>query len=361
MLNTASHVFRFARLAFVSGACWLACASLATADDWPQFRGPNCSGVSTSKAPLPVQFGGEKNVLWSATVGEGIGSPVVADGRVFTSAMLGEELVGLLCFDAASGKLLWKQEMKTGPLPEIHKTNSHASTTPAADAQRVYFYFSTLGMMAFDAKTGAEVWRRELPVPYFVFKWGAGMSPVLYEDKVIFCQDDDLHPAMVALDKATGDVIWRVERSDMAVNYSHPVICQSPRGPELVVAGTGKLVGYDPATGKQRWFARTLLRNIKTTPVCHDGVIYISLQSAGIANQWLATADANSDGKLTRDEIQGFVGDTKIPEAFWSKFERGDVNRDGFLVGAELDKAFLDPDNFAGAGSTPPTLPNSTF
>ena len=119
------------------------------------------------------------------------------------------------------------------------------------------------------------------------------------------------------------------------------------------MACTCKLFGYDPSTGEPLWFARTLLRNIKTTPVCHDGIIYISLQSGGIANQWLVSVDqyetGNSDGRLTKAEMQGFVGEVKIPAAFMAKFDRGDVNKDGFLEGEELDKAFLDATNVAGA------------
>lgn len=317
--------------------------------DWPQFRGPNASGVAESSAALPVKFSRSENFLWSAEPGEGIGSPVVAAGRVFVSAMAGDQQVALHAFDADHGKKLWSRIWETGPLAEIHQTNSHASTTPAADGKRVYFYFSTLGLLAVNAATGEDVWRHELPTPYFVFKWGPGMSPVLHEDLVIFCQDDDLHPAIYAFDKQTGKLRWKEERNEMAVNYSHPVVCETEDGPEIVVAGTGKLVGYDPQTGREKWFARALLRNIKTTPVCQDGIIYVSLQSGGIANQWLATADANSDGRLTKDEIQGFVGEAKVPKPFWAKFARGDANEDGYLEGKELDKAFLDPENFAGA------------
>ena len=326
----------------------------ALADDWPQFRGPNCSGISQGTKPLPTEFSAEQNVLWSADLGDDIGSPVVAAGRVFTSAMVDDKTVGLYAFDAATGKQLWKRTWPAGDLPDIHKTNSHASTTPAADAERVYFYFSTLGMLALDAKTGDDVWKQELPVPYFVFKWGAGMSPVVFEDLLLFVQDDDLAPAFYAFDKRTGKLRWKDDRSDMAVNYSQPVICQTDKGPEIVVAGTGILVGYDPANGKRLWTAKTLLRNIKTTPVVDNGVIYISLQSGGIANQWLASVDrattGNSDGKLTKEEMQAFVGERKIPPAFFEKtFDRGDLNGDGFLEGKELDAAFLKTENFAGA------------
>jgi outer membrane protein assembly factor BamB len=159
---------------------------------------------------------------------------------------------------------------------------------------------------------------------------------------------------MYAFDKKTGEILWKEDRGEMAVNYSHPVICSTDKGDEIVVAGTGILVGYDPDTGKRLWHARTLLRNIKTTPVVQDGVIYISLQSSGIANQWLATADrsetGNNDGKLSKAEMQAFVGKTQIPEAFFRRtFDRGDKNGDGLLEGEELDAAFLYPGNFAGA------------
>ena len=340
--------------------CLLFTPTSGVGDDWPQFRGPNCRGISEAAVELPTTFGDRMNVRWSTKLGDGIGSPVVAAGRVFTSAMVDATTVGLFAFDTGDGGLLWKRTWPTGDLAEVHLTNSHASTTPAADSERVYFYFSTLGMLALDAADGSDVWRHELPEPYFVFKWGPGMSPVLYDDLLLFVQDDDLFPAFYAFDKRTGTVRWKDERRDMAVNYSHPVICESPRGDEVVVAGTGLLIGYDPASGRRLWQARTLLRNIKTTPVVHDGTIYVSVQSGGIANQWLASVDraetGNGDGKLTRDEIQAFVGERPVPEAFFRRtFGRGDVNDDGQLEGEELDMAFLHPDNFAGASFTSET------
>lgn len=345
------------RCALLGVAICFAIATRVQADDWPQFRGPNCTGISTTDKPLPVKFSSTENVAWSADVGDGVGGAVVADGRIFVSGMTGKETISLFAFDAASGKKLWQRDWPTGKLAEVHQTNSQASSTPAADAERVYFYFSTLGLLTVDAKTGKDAWQQKLPTPFFVFKWGPGMSPVLYRDLVLFCQDDDLYPAFYAFDKATGKLRWKEERNDMAVNYSHPVICTTDGRDEIIVAGTGMLIGYDPQTGKRNWFAKTLLRNIKTTPVVQDGIIYISVQSGGIANQWLASVDqaktGNRDGKLDKAEIQAFVGETPIPEAFFKKtFDRGDLNKDGFLEGRELDIAFLHPDNFAGASFT---------
>ncbi|MFN7934604.1 MAG: PQQ-binding-like beta-propeller repeat protein [Bryobacteraceae bacterium] len=330
------------------------CTANMQGEDWPQFRGPNSGGIAATAKQLPVTFSSSDHVRWSANVGDGAGGAAVAAGRLFVSGMTGSQTVSLFAFDAATGKKLWQRDWPTGQLAEITAPNSHASTTPAADADRVYFYFSTLGLRAVDARTGRDVWHQPLPTPFFVFKWGPGVSPVLYQDMVLFGQDDDLSPALYAFDKSTGKLRWKDDRVDMAVNYTHPIVCTADGRSDIVVAGTGMLIGYDPASGKRRWYAKALLRNIKTTPVCADGVIYISVQSGGIANQWLASVDlaktGNNDGKVTKAEIQAFVGDAPIPKVFFEKtFDRGDLNKDGVLEGRELDIAFLHPDNFAGA------------
>lgn len=329
-------------------------AAAAFAEDWPQFRGPNCTGISTSKLPLPTTFSETENLKWKAPLGDGVGGPSIVAGRVFVGSMTGPEEVAMTAFDAKTGKQIWQRKWATGELPDVHMTNSQAATTPAADSERVYFYFTTLGMLCVDAAKGTDVWKAALPEPYYVFKWGPGMSPIVHGDQVIFCQDDDLSPALYAFDKRTGKLNWKDDRNDMCAGYSHPVINTTAQGDELVVAGTGMLIGYDLATGKRKWFARSLLRNIKTTPVALDGVIYVSLQSGGIAKQWIASIDQwkenNRDGKVTPAELQAFVGKKKVPEEFFKKtFARGDLNGDGALEGAELDKAFLPPGNYAGA------------
>lgn len=324
------------------------------AGDWPQFRGPNCSGVASDAVNLPVSFSPTENNRWSTSVGDGIGGACIVDGRVFVSGMIDAHTILLQARDLRVGRQLWERRWRVENLPEIHETNSHASTTPAADKDHVYFYCPSLGLMALNSETGADVWNFEVPAPFFVFKWGPGMSPVLCGDLVVFCQDDDLHPAIYALNRTDGSLVWKDERSDMAVNYSHPVINEVDGQREIVVAGTGMVIGYDPASGRRKWFVRGLLRNIKTTPVCNQGVVYISLQSSGIANQWLVAIDqaetGNHDGRIDEQETQAFFGEHPIPVQFFERtFRRGDKDQNGFLEGEELDNAFLFPGNFAGA------------
>jgi outer membrane protein assembly factor BamB len=133
----------------------------------------------------------------------------------------------------------------------------------------------------------------------------------------------------------------------MLGGYSTPLICPLPERTEIVVAGTGKMKGYDPATGKELWTCNTLLRTIMTTPVFRDGVVYISVQSYGDTERILKFAllewkDTNQDGKLARAEV---------PKEFGERFDKADANQDGFLEGTELDFAFQSGSNMAGGGS----------
>ena len=340
---------------FADFAPWRLCEKLlifcfatgiAAAEDWPQFRGLNCSGVSTSKH-LPVEFSATDKLRWEATLGEGISCPIVVSGRLFVTGMTGPEEFCVYCHDASSGKELWRQYFQTGPLPPIMPPNMQASSTATADAERVYVYFSTLGILALDAKTGERKWNVPLEVPSYLMDWGAAASPILYRDLVIFCSDDDLDSYLIAIDKKSGSVRWKTPRPEMLAGYSIPVICETPERTDLVVAGSGKMKGYDPATGKEVWTCNTLLRTIMTTPVVRDGVIYISVQSYGDTERVLKFAllewkDTNQDGKLTKAEV---------PASFGEKFDKADKDRDGFLAGEELDNAFQSPTNMAGGGS----------
>lgn len=324
----------------------LSVARPTAAEDWPQFRGMNSSGVSTSKR-LPAEFSFKEKVLWEATLGDGVGSAVIAAGRVFSTGMVEPQKLGVFCHEAATGKLLWKREFETGKLPRITPPNSHSSSTPATDGKRVFVYFSTLGLLALDAADGHDLWQLKLPRPAYLMDWGAASSPIVFEDSVIFCLDDDLTPYLIRVEAATGKVMWRSPRNDMLAGYAVPVICTANGQTDIVVAGTGRMVGYDPATGKERWTCNTLLRTIMTSPVVKDGVIYLAVQSYGDATRTIKFAllewlDTNQDGILARKEV---------PDEFAEKFDRSDKNKDGYITAEEIDTAFQHPNNQVGGGS----------
>ena len=318
----------------------------ARSEDWPQFRGVNASGVSSSKN-LPAEFSHNDKVKWLAELGDGIGSPIVAQGKVVSTAMTAATTFSVFCFDAATGKQLWKRDLETGKLPRITPPNSHASSTPAADGERVYLTFSTLGIVALNMTDGSDAWRYPLPTPAYLMDWGAASSPIVYKDTVIFCQDDDLNPFLVGIDAETGKEKWKTPRTDMLAGYSVPVLCEANGRTDIVVSGSGRMQGYDPETGKEIWTCNTLLRTMMTSPVVHDGVIYVAVQSYGDSTRTLKFAllewlDTNQDGKLLRDEV---------PKEFHARFDTSDKNKDGALAEAELDTAFQSPNNMVGGGS----------
>jgi outer membrane protein assembly factor BamB len=320
----------------------------ARADDWPQFRGINGSGIATGTEPLPSEFSFENKVLWKAKIGDGIGSAVIAGGRVFNTALVDGKTFVVYAHEAATGKEIWKRELPAGELPRITPPNSHASSTAATDGERVYVYLSTHGLLAFDAATGEPVWRHELPKAAYLMDWGPGASPVVHDGRVFFGQDDDLNPFILALDAKTGKQLWKTARPEMLAGYSLPVICEAGGRKDLVVAGSGKLVGYDPETGAERWYSRSLLRTIMTSPVVHGDLIYMAVQSYGDSTRTLKYAllewlDTNQDGKLARVEM---------PKEFLERFDTSDKNKDQLIDETEIDTAFQHPNNQAVGGNT---------
>ena len=177
---------------------------------------------------------------------------------------------------------------------------------------------------------------------------GQASSPIVYGGQVIFCQDDDLAPRLVSLDARTGEQNWQTARPDMLAGYAVPVICEAEGQVDIVISGSGKLKGYNPTNGSERWTCNTLLRTMMTSPVVKDGVVYISCQSYGDEKRTLKFAllewlDTDQDGELTLEET---------PAEFRPRFGTSDRDGNGRLQEAELDTAFQSPDNMVGGGAT---------
>ena len=328
--------------------CLGAGADLMRAEEWTQFRGPNCTGISPSTKSLPTQFSYQTNVAWSADLGDGISSPVVANGRVISTAMASSDRLAVICHDTKNGTELWRREFQIDDPDPLTPPNSYASSTPATDGKRLYVYVTTRGLIALDILDGKQVWQLPVEEPHFIFNWGAAGSPIVFEGMVYFNQDDDLHSFLLAVDAESGTLRWRTERPEMLAGYAVPVVCEFGERKDLVVAGSGKLKGYDPYTGSELWTCNSLLRNSLTTPVVQQGTIYLSQTIQGgesdnvYSKPLLQWKDTNQDGRLTKQEI---------PESFWTRFNRGDENQDGFLVGNEIDKAFQSSTNMVGGGT----------
>lgn len=232
------------------------------AHDWPQFRGPGGLGASTATG-VPSTWSQTENIVWKTELpGPGTSSPVILGDKIFLTCYTGYNVPGqgrgemnqlklhLLCLDRISGKVLWTTDIAPS-LPEqatIRDDHGYASSTPATDGERIYAFFGKTGVFAFDL-AGKQLWRTD--VGSRVHDWGSAASPVLHKDLVIINASVESE-SLVALDKKTGKEMWRANGVGEAWNT--PLLVPLKNGAtELVVGIPRRVLGFDPATGKQLW------------------------------------------------------------------------------------------------------------
>jgi len=148
---------------------------------WPQFRGPNSSGLGEGNPP--VNFGPDQNVLWKTPVGPGLSSPIIWEGRIFlTEFDRTNKRLATLCIDRRTGRILWRRTITPGQIEEVHAISSPAGSTPATDGERVYVYFGSYGLLCYDLN-GNLKWERRLPMPENPY--GAVSSPIVAGELVV--------------------------------------------------------------------------------------------------------------------------------------------------------------------------------
>ena len=277
---------------------------------WPQFRGPNASGVS-EEANLPVSFSPAENVSWKTPVPMGNSSPVVAGDKVYLTGFE-EERLFTIAIHRYTGRVLWRQEAPRPRKQVIERSsNGPASASPVSDGQNVYVFFQDFGLLAY-GPDGNELWR--LPLGPFNNPFGHGASPILAGDALLMNIDQDTGSYLLAVEKHSGRVLWRTERPLAQRGYATPVLYRDRDGTlQVLVAGSYRLSGYDVQSGKEIWWIRRLPWQIKPTPVVSGDEVYFVTYSGesdpGAQEQVpsfgeaLAKLDLNKDGKLSKDEI----------------------------------------------------------
>jgi outer membrane protein assembly factor BamB len=179
----------------------------------------------------------------------------------------------VVCLDRKQGEIIWQTTAKT-LLPEqayqgFQSLHGYSSSTPATDGERLYVFFGKSGAFAFDLD-GKQLWHAD--VGSKTHGWGSATSPVLYQNLVIINASVE-SGALVALDKETGNEVWRTP--GMVAAWNTPLLVDLPGGRiDLVISVKGQLLGFDPATGKERWHSRGIDDYVCPSVIAHDGVIY---------------------------------------------------------------------------------------
>lgn len=357
----------------VGQIAWLVMALLtlgpltsAGAEDWPQFRGPNGSGVSASTG-LPEEFGPSKNVVWKTALPPGHSSPVLTRDRIFVTAYSKQQTPNsrqqsarvqhyahireqaspiekenykllVIALNRTTGKLLWQREVPRSRVGRLQNVNNPASPSPVTDGSNVYVFFQEYGLVSYDG-AGKERWK--LPLGPFNMFYGFGASPILVDDKVVLPVDQDSPSSyLIAVDKNTGRERWRVDRPVVISGYSTPIIYQPKKGPkQIVIPESFQLSAYSVADGKRVWWVRGLACEMKSIASNDGEYLYINgwgflqnqpgQQVATISwEEALPKFDKNGDQLIAKTEVSAKDSTDKMLKMLDGAFEAFDTNRD---------------------------------
>ena len=265
----------------------LALSNNVAAADWPEFRGSNAQGQSEA-TNLPLTWSPTAGIAWKAAVaGVGWSSPVVIGERIYLTSALpiggvedpkADRSLHALALDAATGKPVWDVEIFTATSPRMHRKNSHASPTPVYEEGKLYVHFGHLGTACLDAVTGKTIWATQ----EFAYSpvHGAGSSPVLFEDLLIFSADAETDPKVIALDKTTGKQRWAFARQSEAkkkFSFCTPLLIDVNGQKQLISPGSGVVNALNPKDGTEIWRCYyDQGYSVVPRPVYAHGMVYVS-------------------------------------------------------------------------------------
>jgi outer membrane protein assembly factor BamB len=317
--------------------------SVSASAQWPQWRGPGGQGISTEKN-LPTEWsaaGDGKpavNIKWKTEIpGRGHSSPIVAGGLIFlTTSIKGQEVPGrkapvhldfqkqpgylhpdavdvqfkhtlkVLAVEAKTGKVAWERTAYDGVMfDDRHRKNTYASPTMATDGERVFAFFESLGLYAYDV-TGTLAWKKDLG-PIIKAGLGPGTSPIVYQDLVILQCDQEMGDGsfLIGLNRKTGAEVWRAAR-DNRRSWATPLLIRSGERDELIASGAETVIAYDPATGKELWRSEGTRSHPIPSPVATKGLVFLT---------------AGSQAKVVLAMRPGASGDSK--EAVVWRYNKG--------------------------------------
>jgi outer membrane protein assembly factor BamB len=299
---------------------------------WPQWRGPGGLGISNEK-DLPIEWSvatDDKpavNIKWTREIpGRGHSSPIVAGNLVFvTTSIKGEQVPGrkapvhldfnrqpgylhpdatdvdykhtlkVFAIDAASGKVAWERTAYDGLMADDrHRKNTYASSTMVTDGERAFAFFESAGLYAYDFK-GNLVWKKDLG-GIIKAGLGPGTSPIVYKDLIILQCDQEMGDGsfIVALNRRTGDEVWRVNRTNRR-SWATPLIVNTGGRDEMIASGAEVVIAYDPATGKELWRSNGTQSHPIPSPVASNGLVFLT---AGSGAKVAMAVRLGGDGNL---------------------------------------------------------------
>jgi outer membrane protein assembly factor BamB len=281
---------------------------------WPGFLGAGATEVVPQS--LPVQWSPTENLAWTRPLpGYGQSSPVIWGERAYVTSVDGprKETLHVLCVRLADGAILWDHAVSSSYPQTSSVYISRAAPTPVVDEHGIYAYFESGDVIALTLD-GKPRWSRSLTKDYGPpqNEFGLAASPVQTADRIMVLVDDVGPSYLLALDKATGDVVWKTDRASRK-SWASPALIPFGETVQIVVSSAGSVTGYDPQTGRPLWEFGEVGGNTGTTPVAAgDGVFLISA-SPGREGDFAEEAK-KSNGLMSVQKI----GDEWVPRFVWT-------------------------------------------
>ena len=294
---------------------------------WPAFRGPWSNG-QTYSTQLPLRWSETNNVRWKIPIPhEGWSTPVVMDGQVWVSSATkdGHDFYAF-CIDAGTGKMLFEKHLFHCDTPEAlgNSVNCYAASSPAIESGRVYVHFGSYGTACLDTATAKVLWKRDdLPCRHYR---GPGSSAMLYKDLLILTFDGVDQQYVTALNKQTGETVWRTDRKiewddldkkgqpknngDFRKAFASPLLIQVDGKDQLVSLASTAMFAYDPRTGREIWKVRHRGYSSSVSPVFGNGLV---LAATGYGATEIVAIRPDGTGDVTDTHVAWRFGGKDVP------------------------------------------------
>lgn len=287
-------------------------ASASENGNWPDWRGPTGQGLSDA-TDLPMKWSETKNIMWKTPIHDlGYSTPVVWGDQIWlTTATKKGKTLFAVCIDLNSGKVIHDIEVFHPEKPQrIHTKNSYATPSALVEEGFAYVHYGTHGTACLNTETGKVVWRRsDLNCNHLQ---GPVSSPILYEDLLIIPLEGIDVQFVVALNKKTGQPVWRYDRPRelyegieplyLLKSYHTPVIVEVSGTPQLINNGAMLVTGHEPRTGNELW--RVLYRddNPVSRIVSGNGLLFINSGGSPGKSHLLAVREGGA-GDITQSHV----------------------------------------------------------
>lgn len=323
-------------LAFLSVSLWSGEPPADGADyesNWHQWRGPDATGVAPHSNP-PVNWSEEQNVRWKIEIpGKGHATPIIWGEKIFVltavpqeggseppppqdgqrrrrgiapSSILNFEVMAL---NRVDGSVIWQKTLREEfPHEGTHRDGTWASNSPITDGEHLYAYFGSRGLYCLDLD-GNLKWEKDFGEMRTRRGFGEGSSPAIYENTMIINWDHEEADFVVALDKRTGEELWRKDR-DEPTSWSTPLIVNVNGTPQVIINATNYVRSYDIKTGDIIWESTGMTLNAIPSPVIEDGVVFLMSGFRGNALQAIRLEGAKGDVTGTEAILWDYDRDT---------------------------------------------------